>query len=1217
MKRKLAAFDMSSFMWTHLAVGKDKENGYTVTHEEKEVYINSWIYGYDNVMDRMIDLLAKHKLQPIDCILVFEGANSKSRRQLINQGYKAGSSRAPEWYVEFEKLRDQLKQVWRDMGAQVLTQDAAEGDDVLAWLAHNTEEDMIVFTFDNDLTVLNLHPNQYGAHVSTWINQMFEYNKYGVFDYDLVTTYKALVGDPSDKITGCPGFGEKAFEGLCEAIGYDGLRQVHEMLHASDLSPLAECLTGPEKKYLQKILDNAPAVINSFDLARVRPEWVNTMRMPLKWEPGMVRQRREDDDPRLKKYFGQTWLVTAENYEEAIAWALPRIKASREVSLDIEGSTPDESDEWLALQGKDDDSVDVFGSYLVGLGLTFGPNNQYTMYFSVRHADVPGATNIASETLRQFIAQIPQDIPLVIQNVNYELTVLFNEWGARQLDNGYHGFLPNVLDTAIEASYVDENSPRGLKDRSRTVLGYQQQTFKETVEITAHPSELFAGGKVVAETYETHEVGTGKFEQVTDPETGATYERETMKTEQVLVGTGEFETVPVTDGKGKPKVDKATGEPLMETREIMQPVVKTQTRRYKMHELPASHVLGYGADDPICTIALHNHYKLFMQLEHTWQVYLQVEIDAAYMHAKSYIDGCDISIEKLKELSAADDVTYDKNWAVLRQYLIDEGWEGVNPPQYTVDISAKEVKEAFQIVTGRPLDTQTRTISKLATLARVESGEEQFASMLEMLLAAKDGPDVLKAEAAFNKYVQSYFKGEPQFNDGSPKQMQRLLYEVMGLTIKVRNKPTDIMRANGIYEGTPKTDALAIAYAMIECDDYIKKYTEIAEHAGPGEEHDDAMATVNEARRIKQVLEALKLMAMVGTRRSLYYDKYPYFPHWKDGKLRSQHNQASTNTRRASESSPNKQQLPKSAKVEGYDAKFRQVIVPHRTDAVIVSMDFSAQELRIIADYCRDPNMVACYVGDDLKDLHALTGLGIAKHMRPDVPWTYDLFMVAIGDESHELHKVAKVSRKLGKNTNFGAEFGAMAPKLAQMLMVSEDDAQAFLDAKEAAFPLSATWKEDVVREVKAAGIVRTKLGAVRHLGPALMSGDKWIASKAERQAVNFKVQGSAAEMTKLAEGRMWKADIFHHFDARCLGPIHDEVVVSVRVSDLPQFLPAMHACMVAPYADMWIPIESSISFGPNFYDQVEIGTQPGKAAIDSGLAEVAKKYLAPEKIAA
>jgi 5'-3' exonuclease len=1225
MKKRLA-YDMSSFMWTMLSWGKDKENGYTVQHEGKDVYVNSALYGFDNTMGRMLDVLTWAKLNPINCILVFEGANSKSRRLLIDNSYKggAGSSRPPEAYEEFVKLREMLKQAWKDLGAQTMWQDAAEGDDVLAWLAHNTEDDLIVATFDNDLTVLNLDPNAYGAKVTTWINEMVGFNKYGVFDYDLVTTYKALVGDSSDKIKGCPGFGPSAWEQLRSQYGDDGVREIHNMLLESNLNKLAEFIGGPQDKLLQKILDNAPQVQRCFDLARIRPEWVSTMRMPICWEPGMVRQIAPTDrDPRLKKWYGKTRLITADNFDEAVAWAMPHILASEEIALDIETSTPDESDEWLANMSKTGDSedagVDVFGSYLVGLGLTFGANNQFTFYISVKHADT---NNVDSEKVRQFIAAIPQDKQLVIQNVSFELAVLFNEWGTRQLDNGYHGFLPNVRDTALEASYVDENSRRGLKERSHGILGYRQQTFDETVRLTAHPSELFPGGVVLSEDYETRQVGTGRFEPLTEEEIAAGLQPvEIMKTETVMAETGEFETVeePALDSRLIPLLD-ADGQPMY--REVQKPVlrpkVKTQTRRYKMHELPAWHVLGYGADDPICTIALHNYYKLHMQLEHQYQVYEEVELNAAYQHAKNFIDGCDISLEKMNELSLEDDVTYDKAWAVLRAYLMEKGWEGTHPPCYTFDITPAQVKEAFTIVTGKTLGTQMRTLSKLVTFIREVEDEPQFAGMLDLLVQAKDKwedgrlgseviPEVDAAERDFNAYVRRFFKGEPQFNDGSPKQMQKLMYGVMGLEIKVRNKPTETMRAAGIREGSPKTDALAVNYGLLACSDIIKemqKQIDAGMTAASLPSFEDRLV---EAQKVKAALEALQLMSMVGTRRSLYYSKYPYFPHWKDGRVRSQHNQCQANTRRASESKPNKQQLPKHAKIEGHASRFREVIVPHRPDAVVVSIDFKAQELRIMADESKDPVMLSMYIGENKRDQHTLTASAIAQREDPDSNWSYEVFAAAYGDENHPEYKWVKKIRSLGKKLNFTAEYGAMAAKVAVTLMISEEDAQAYLDAREELFQVAQQWKQDVIAEARQNGYVTTMMGARRHLGPAFMSDDKWEASKAERQAVNFKIQGSAAEQTKRAEGAMWERGLFFRYDAVCIGPIHDEIVASVRIADLFDFIPEMHACMVAPYGGMTVPIEGDISFGLDFFNQIEIGPVPSREAIQKGLDKMWK----------
>ncbi|MFI3186042.1 MAG: DNA polymerase, partial [Methylococcaceae bacterium] len=127
------------------------------------------------------------------------------------------------------------------------------------------------------------------------------------------------------------------------------------------------------------------------------------------------------------------------------------------------------------------------------------------------------------------------------------------------------------------------------------------------------------------------------------------------------------------------------------------------------------------------------------------------------------------------------------------------------------------------------------------------------------------------------------------------------------------------------------------------------------------------------------------------------------------------------------------------------------------------------------------------------------------------------------------------------------------------------------------------------------------------HLHDALESSDSYEASKAERQAVNFKVQSSSAEMTKLAEGRMWKERLEQRFDCQIYFPVHDEVVASCAVEDLVEFIPAMHRCMVAKYATMQVPIASSISIGRSFGEQLEIGNEPTREAIEEGLNKLAE----------
>jgi DNA polymerase I-like protein with 3'-5' exonuclease and polymerase domains len=245
--------------------------------------------------------------------------------------------------------------------------------------------------------------------------------------------------------------------------------------------------------------------------------------------------------------------------------------------------------------------------------------------------------------------------------------------------------------------------------------------------------------------------------------------------------------------------------------------------------------------------------------------------------------------------------------------------------------------------------------------------------------------------------------------------------------------------------------------------------------------------------------------------------------------------------------------------------------------------------------------MVACFVGEHKKKMHALTGLGILKTWDAKyADWDYDTFMAAYKAHDPEVVKAYTI----GKKVNFTTEYGAQAPKLAETLIIPEDEAQLFIDAKEEAFPVAREWKNSVEDEVRATGQVRTMCGAVRHLADALMSEDRYEASKALRQGVNTEVQSSSAEMIKRASGAMWRAGLRFKYDCRFMFPVHDEIVWSVRSDHLLAFLKEAHACMVQPFANMQIPIVSSIAFGKSFgpADQCEIGTEVSEEAVAAGL---------------
>lgn len=1111
MKITRLYIDYASLAWRALMAGKDTE-GYSVVNgtdaegAPKLAHINTADYGYATMSNWLNELLKTHQTAPRHLVFALEGQNSKLRRKLFYPAYKSKDrGHLPERLVEFQKMLDMVQQGWGGLGATFMTAPGAEADDLLGYLAEHSEQDAKIITFDNDLVALETPANEYGARIDVIVNGFINPRPYGEIAPHHVTLYKSLVGDSSDDYSGCPGFGDKAFTALRAAYGDEGLEEIYQMMASRSLSGLASYAANPkEHPLLSKIYTNRDVILSCFSVAKIHPEWVNTRDQALEIRGNYVGPVNEFTHYDCRGLAQQTRLVTAKNWVAAKAWLLSQLSSASEVTLDIETYTTDESDDWLIAQGQEPgESVDTYASLLAGISLTFGSNAQFTVYIDVKHNNE--ALNVPKESVADLLLAISERAEIVIHNTAFELVVLHNEIGHLLQSKGFEGFLPGIRDTKFEASYVNENESLGLKERSLKEFNYQQQTFEQVTQLSGvvGTSALLPGGRLVSST-------TSQMEDGTD--------------------------------------------------------VTVETRQYKMNELPSAHVFNYGCDDTIMTSALHNLYRFTMELEHTWQVYLDVEIDAAYQHAKNFIDGVPISLETINKLAREDDETYEKAWQTLRAYLIKHEWDGTKKPVYQFPITPAQIKEAFQIVTGKPLLTQIRTLSKFPLLISSEHPEASvlFVPALEQALDSDF--------TALNDLVASHYQGEPDFLATSPKQKQKLLYEVMKLPIRVRNAPTEKMLEKGITEGQPSTDNLALAYAFR-----------------------DAEATPE----VLEVLKAVQAMAMIQTRRSLFYTKYPAFAHWKDGRIRSNHNQCATNTRRASESRPNKQQLPKHPKA-GFDSKFRSAIVPHLPDAVVVSVDFDSQELRLMADDSKDPVLLSCYVGENRRGLHTLSGHAIAMREHNWVP-DYDHFASYVENSPKlpdfaKLHPIAKACRSLGKKLNFTAEYGAQATKVAETLLITKEEAQAYLDAREALFVVAGQHKKNLILQAQQTGIMRSRMGAVRHLAAALNSPDRYISSKADRQAVNYRIQGSSAEQTKRAEGAMWRRRLAYRYNAVCYGPIHDEVVWSVKISELPEFLAELHECMVQPYGGMTVPIVGAISFGADFYNQIEVENQEAAA---------------------
>lgn len=1060
--------DMPNVVKRSLLSGRDDEFGQEVPDPDRpgqSIYVNGWRHGFYNCLTLVNAALKKFDAVPRDMVMVFEGANPLALRKVSCSApeYKANRrGKVSEFYTQYTQANDQIREFFLDLGATAVTQDGVEADDILAYLAANSEEPALVYSHDGDLSCL-IGVNAKGAMIHVGNNDDIDRVPYGPISPRFVTLYKALVGDPSDNIKGVAGFGDKAFLQVLSVFGEEGLEEIETLLRTGGLAKLDESVQYC--KPLQKIVNDQPGALKSWRLAMLYPDAVDTLKAPLRWTHGLVRNARPDDDSRFAHWYGRRRLVHGENLAKALPQMIKLAEASPYVALDLETETSEESDDWVAAQGVEG-KLDVLGSEIVSCGLTMGDNGQHTFYLTHRHAEEYGVEQLSIDELSRALWFVTKGRRVVAHNAQgFELPVTANHF-QEAWDTGapWHGMLPDVHCTSILSSYIDENVPTGLKSRALKEFGYEQQTYEA-----------------------------------------------------------------VTQGR-------------------------------KMGELTASEAFSYGTDDTVVTAALYNAYKLRSQLEGTWDAYCKVEQLPMYLSAAGFLSGVKMSMGEMRKQEREDDEEFEKASEVLQNYLIEVGWEGTRAPFYGSELSPADVKEIFQIVVGEELKTQVRKLDKLAILV----GE--YDTILASLLL-----DHHLNTKPLNDLVKHRFKAAPHLDIDSPKQMRKLLYEVIGMPERLYGKPTDAMRAHAKRNevkarGTVQTNELAIQTAIVMDADKVNV----------------------------PVLQAILTLKHINTRRKLFYVPYRGLEHWETRRVHPHFRQSATNTRRHTCSWPNLQQLPKKTD----KGKLRRIVRPHKAKAVIVSMDFVGQELRLAADYSRDENMLSCYIGENLRDIHSLVAAG-ATHRALGVEMSYEDFMAALESKRPELVDL----RSKAKTVNFAEQYGAMAPKIAAQMMVDEGTAQLFLDAKKAMFPRVDEWKEQVIHELKLKGYVVSKMGARRHLREALTGSDYMAANKAERQGPNFKIQGSGAEMTKLAMARMWQAGLLQRFDCEFIGPVHDEVLWSVAIDDLHEFIPALHACMVQQFADMIVPVRSSISFGWNLGDQIEIGEEPTAEAISKGIS--------------
>jgi DNA polymerase-1 len=293
--------------------------------------------------------------------------------------------------------------------------------------------------------------------------------------------------------------------------------------------------------------------------------------------------------------------------------------------------------------------------------------------------------------------------------------------------------------------------------------------------------------------------------------------------------------------------------------------------------------------------------------------------------------------------------------------------------------------------------------------------------------------------------------------------------------------------------------------------------------------------------------------------KSTYVDSLPLLVNPKTGRVHTSYAQAVAVTGRLSSNNPNLQNIP--IRTEK-GREIRKAFVPRDENHVLVSADYSQIELRIVASISGDTNM--CQAFTTGKDIHTATAARVFN-----VPET----------------EVTKEMRYKAKSVNFGIIYGQGAFGLAENLGISRTEAKEIIDNYKKEFPGIQQYMNDTIAFAKENGYVQTLMGRKRWLKD-IGSANFTVRGFAERNAINSPIQGTAADMVKLAMINIHHAFKAHQFKSRMLLQVHDELVFDVLKSELelvkPVILDGMRKALSLPHG---VPADAEIGSGINWLE--------------------------------
>ncbi len=293
--------------------------------------------------------------------------------------------------------------------------------------------------------------------------------------------------------------------------------------------------------------------------------------------------------------------------------------------------------------------------------------------------------------------------------------------------------------------------------------------------------------------------------------------------------------------------------------------------------------------------------------------------------------------------------------------------------------------------------------------------------------------------------------------------------------------------------------------------------------------------------------------------KSTYVDALPLLINPKTGRIHTSFNQTITTTGRLSSSNPNLQNIPIRSEIGN---RIRAAFVPRdKENYVIFSADYSQIELRLLAHVTEDEVLVNAFRKNE--DIHAKTAGKV--------------FGVSLED-------VTKDMRRKAKAVNFGIIYGQTSYGLSETLGISPGEAKEIIAKYFETYPKIKSYMDETIRKAHSFGYVETLYGRKRWLKDDLHSRIKTIREFAERAAINAPLQGTAADLIKIAMIKLYNKLKNSSYKSKIILQVHDELVLEVHKDELDEIIALVKECMELGQP-LNVPLVIDIAYGPTWME--------------------------------